>query len=244
MNSEVVHRLFQTAILLGGLHASVLAQSLDGSGQLEGPSERTAVIRFEIPRLSLEFGHASLADLPASVRDVGEFSRRSNRHTLPINSGGTLGGGSIGAGVLIAQRIELAYDFAVRNSGGGGRTTWSEIGFPSDDYVGYKYEGLDSTFSAAYRIAGNCFARSGIRVHHKTVSSGADAFGQFWPENSVDINRRSLVFGGGYRVWTYDRFAMDLSFDVDASGIEHASEQYFQWRLVLVPWSLPVSHRR
>lgn len=164
-------------------------------------------IKCQLPRLGILINKTQIKNIPENIRIVSEYNRETNTHKLPSNTGGTLYGYSIGIGIILADKVELAYDIVYRESYSGGRTTWSEIGgFPSDDYIGYRYNGKDKNLSAVVRFSLEdipkvfAYFKAGIRFHDNKISSGSDAFGEFHTQNSMNISNRSYLLGVGFKV--------------------------------------------
>jgi hypothetical protein len=179
-------------------------------------------IKLQLPRLGILINKTQMKNIRENIRIVSEYSCETNTHKLPSNTGGTLYGYSIGIGIVLADKVELAYDIVYRESYSGGRTTWSEIGFPSDDYIGYRYNGKDKNLSAVVRFSLEdvpkvfAYFKTGIRFHDNKISSGADAFGKFHTQNSMDINNRSYLFGVGFKV-SVDIIEWSLEFEYSNS---------------------------
>jgi hypothetical protein len=175
-------------------------------------------IKFQLPRLGIFINKTRIKNIPENLRMVSEYNRQTNIHKLPSNTGGALHGYSIGIGIVLANKVELLYDIVKRESYSGGRSTWSEIGFPSDDYIGYRYNGKDKNLCVAVRFSNEgepevfTYLKTGIRFHDNKISSGTDAFGEFHPQNSMNISNRSYLLGAGIKV-SVD--AIEWSFEFD-----------------------------
>jgi hypothetical protein len=230
-------------VALTGSEVRVVAQAPVTTPPVKPATGPKTWIRFEIPRIGLDAGYACVTDLPDSVRAVTEYKRPDRRHTLPFDTGGSLAGVSVGAGILVAQRVGLSYDAAFRNSYHGGRTTWSEIEFDyADDYIGYRYRGWDSTLSGTVDLTryanGRIYVRSGIRLYHVTLSSGTDAYAEFSAQNSLRLNdRKSIVIAGGVRWWpAFGRLIVGLELEgTSGTAKPGVQELYFRLRFSLVP---------
>jgi hypothetical protein len=163
----------------------------------------------------------AISNLPDPIRQVTEYNR-GIPHTLPSQTGGSLTGvGSFGFGISFADLnwLEFTLDFTFRDSNyTGGETTWSQIGFPSDDFLGYTYEGFSidpalKIVPVSYSLGGwevvQAYFKIGLQKHFDTISSGTDAWNQFTAENRLSVNGYSHTIGFGFVFfifnWEYQR---------------------------------------
>ena len=156
-------------------------------------------IRFQLPRLDVPIIHMRISNIPEEMRLVNEFNRPNNLHQLSAKTKGSVVGFGFGTGLTFFERINLVYDLSFYiNSYQGGRDTWSEIGFPSDDYLGYSLKSKLSDLSLALTVFKGegyyVFLNSGIRFFRCKFYSGSDAFNTFDVQNSTIFNQRAFVF--------------------------------------------------
>jgi hypothetical protein len=147
-------------------------------------------------------GRTKVVDVPEGLRTVSEYNRPSNTLTLPAETSGGLYSLSLGVGVVVLGRFDVAYDWAWRWSYHGGRTAWSQISFPSDDHLGYAYSGTDSTVTAAVSLRkgpNTPYLATGVRFYCDRLASGHDDFARFGEQHGRPFRGRSPVIGLGWR---------------------------------------------
>ena len=170
----------------------------------------TWVSRLEVRYIVMGSTRMKVRNIPNSVSTATEYHGNSPI-ALPSQTSGvcSLNGFGTGFSVYGLNWLVLTQDFTTRHSYNGGRTTWSEIGFSSDDYIGYAYNGRTIDFSfkvipLSFSIAGfelvQAYFKSGIQQHSGTLSSGSDAWNAFTPQNGLAINGYSYTFGAGFIV--------------------------------------------
>lgn len=145
----------------------------------------------EIPRLTVTFGYLAVREIPDETRRVQSFN--GIPVTLGRNTGGFVSAISLGAGLVLPYRAELTGHVGAIAGGAGGRHTWSEVGFPSDDFVGYTVRGWFVDLTGGYRVLGPMYLRAGIRMGDIEINSGYDAFGSFRSEHQYRLPYALLI---------------------------------------------------
>lgn len=207
-------------------------ESLKKNPKDKKETKKKGWIRFQIPRLRFGYGWARIKNVPDSIRTVHEYNRENNIHQLPKHTGGALQFYSIGVGVILLDRIELTYDLTSRDSYMQGTTTWDQIGFPSDDYLGYRLHGKDSNISLAYRFIRKphliAYSKFGLNFNDYSLSSGSDAWNKFNPQHSVDLNYRSYAAGLGCKFSAiYYELGLEFDYAFKSSVYDNISVQGF-----------------
>ena len=178
-------------------------------------------------RLLWGTSNIGINNLPDQVRHVNEYNSITS-YTLPDHTGGTIGAVTtlgLGFSLVDLNWLEFALDFSFRaNNYTVGRSTRSEIGFLSDDYIGYNYGGFSidpaiKIVPISYSLGGfeafQAYFRIGLQKHFDTLSSGTDAWNQFTAQNRLEINGFSHIIGFGFDVlvfnWEYQRIVSYFS---------------------------------
>jgi len=172
------------------------------------------------PRLLFGSVDLRLSNLPNSVRQVNEYNS-TTQYLLPDQTGGSLKVVSWGLGFSFFDLnwLEFTLDVTQRTSNyTRGRSTWSEIGFPSDDYIGYVYRGVSldpaiKIIPITYSVMGfeaiQAYFKVGLKKHFDTLSSGTDAWNKFTAQNNLNLNGYSHTIGFGFVFlmlnWEYQR---------------------------------------
>ena len=176
-------------------------------------------------RLATASEGVSINNLPDQVRQVTEYNR-GIPHTLPSPAKGSTMADSFGFGFSFSKLnwLEFSLDLVLHtNSYSGGRTTWNEIGFPSDDYLGYEFHGysIDPGIKIVpYAIHTSdgfeffqVYGKAGIQKHYFTLASGTDAWSAFTAQNSLPIDGYSYTVGAGFAVYiVYFEYLRSVSF--------------------------------
>ncbi len=216
------------------------------STSLLGAEEHNITIKrkFITPfaRIGVKGSFASIGNIPEDMRRVSEYNRETKFHTLSSHGSGFVFGGTIGGGATILRKVELAIDWSFFiNSYQAGRDTWSEIGFPSQDYLGYAYKGRTTDFSMTLpfvrdafegRTIGECYVRGGARKEGFRFASGADAWNTFLPQHEIKQNHWAYLAGVGCRVGQI--MDLELETSVPQGGSPHALQIGFVLR-----WNIP-----
>ena len=203
--------LLAVLILAGAYSQPVLADSDDGVSNGWIPRW---ISRLELrPIVAGVMSGVSVNNIPDSIRQTTSYL--GYPATLSANTKGLVVVYSFGLGFSLSglNWLEFTMDFDYVNSYTGGQTTWNQIGYPSDDFVGYVFHGfsldpgIKIILSTMHDSEGveflQVYAKTGIKRHWFTLSSGTDAYNQFAAQNNMSIDGYSYTVGAGIAFYMY-----------------------------------------
>ena len=197
-----------------GTNALVLGLVLTGAQLARAEEEKSDPLigRIEF-KLGLGGARAHILSIPDGMRSVQAYHQTTS-YLLPAKTEGEFGGFILGGGVAFRNMKwwGINLDLASADSFLRGRDTWSEIGFPSDDYIGYRYHGLNVDLSTklipiwhvlAHSDLENLqlYVRAGLRTRITWLESGTDAWNTFDEHHEMSLFGESLLFGFGLRLY-------------------------------------------
>lgn len=180
--------------VLGVLANSTHADPAPDEGTNDTSNSNTHRLKFRV-HVGIESIH--IRDVPEPTRHVTSYL--GSPVTLSQNTGGAAFLLSLGVGTAFWRRLEFNVDFTYHDSGGGGRTTWNEVGFASDDYVDYAYSGPSIDTSVVLRLYKGLEVVFGSRISWASLHGGVDAYSLFSEQTTTSFPRLQPLVGSAYR---------------------------------------------
>ncbi len=167
-------------------------------------------------KIGYAHGETRISGIPDQMRSVRGY-HKSESYLLPSETEGGYGGLILGVGLAFRHLEWTGFnvDFSFMDSFHKGRDTWSEIGFPSDDYIGYRYHSINFDVSAklipfSYTLSDipwevfQLYARVGFRTRIAWLNSGTDAWNEFEKQHDMSLFGESILLGVGVRVYVFE----------------------------------------
>jgi len=206
-----------------------MPEDVDDLGRSEVPRLWALQLRAGLHRESYSIRH-----IPDRIRTVHPYHREKTDVLLTDHVQGHLLGMTIGTGLMMLQRFELAAEYTVGAMSDAGGYIW----YPSNDAVGYVIIGDITTISLSTRVLYGLHVKMGYRARWLDLYSGHDAWASFHIQNHWRIPRQDLiVYALAYKLfqpyfkWYDDWVDLEIEYGITISP-EHDAHPYFGVRAI------------